>query len=87
MKLMKLMSSGNPWDIGCQFKIAQSGFAQRNSDAFNLWCHGLRYLEAQMAPILIMVYGPEVVIPDLHTPVKFIKDYISMHFRNGYKQE
>ena len=66
--------------------IAVSGMgSQKSSDAFNLWCHGLRCLELQKAPILILVYGPEVVIPDLHTPVKFIPDYISTHFRNGNK--
>ncbi len=66
--------------------IAVSGMgSQKSADAFNLWCHGLRSLELQKTPTLILVYGPEVVIPDLHTPVKFIPDYISTHFRNGNK--
>ena len=66
--------------------IAVSGMgSQKNSDAFNLWCHGLRFLEAEKSPTLIIVYGPRILVPDLHTPVKFIPDYISTHFRNGNK--
>ena len=57
--------------------------SHKNADAFNLWCHGLRFLEKEKSPILILVYGPEVVVPGLQTPLKFIPDYISTHFRNG----
>lgn len=64
--------------------IAVSGMGNRKSaDAFSLWCHGLRCLEKEKSPILILIYGAEVDIPGLQTPVKFIPDYISKHFRNG----
>jgi len=66
--------------------IAVSGMGRnKNTDSFNLWCHGLRFLESEKTPILILVYGSEVLVPGLKTPLKFIPDYISTHFRNEYK--
>lgn len=59
--------------------------SHKNADAFNLWCHGLRFLEKEKSPIMILVYGPEIVVPGLQTPLKFIPDYISTHFRNENK--
>lgn len=65
--------------------IAVSGMGRdRNADSFNLWCHGLRSLESEKSPTLILVYGASVDVPNLNTPLKFIPDYISTHFRNGY---
>ncbi len=64
--------------------IAVSAMGSRkNTQSFNLWCHGLKCLELEKSPTLILVYGPEIEVPDLYTPLKFIPDYISTHFRNG----
>ncbi len=59
--------------------------SHKDAQSFKLWCHGLRCLELEKSPTLILVYGPEVDVPGLHTPLKFIPDYISTHFRNGSK--
>lgn len=57
--------------------IAVSGMGNRRSvEAFNRWCYGLRRLEEAKAPILIIVYGEEVEVPGLHTPLKFIPCFI-----------
>lgn len=54
---------------------------RKDTAAYNIWCYGLRRLEEEKCPTLILVYGPEIDIPGLHTPVKFIKDFISKRFR------
>lgn len=62
--------------------VAVSGMGNRKSkDAFNLWCYGLRRLEEAKAPILIIVYGEEVEVQGLHTPLKFIPCFIQEKLR------
>ena len=62
--------------------IAVSGMGNRKSeDAFNRWCYGLRRLEEAKSPILIIVYGEEVEVQGLHTPLKFIPCFIQKRFR------
>lgn len=62
--------------------IAVSGMGNRKSaDAFNRWCNGLRRLEDATKPILIIVYGEEVEVQGLHTPLKFIPCFIQERLR------
>ena len=62
--------------------IAVSGMGNmKSTDAFNRWCYGLRRLEEAKKPILIMVYGQEVKVPGLNTPMQFIPDFISTKLR------
>lgn len=62
--------------------IAVSGMGNMKSDAaFNRWCYGIHRLEEMKKPILILVYGKELEIPELHTPIKFIPDFISTKLR------
>ncbi len=66
--------------------IAVCGQSNRkDSQAYEVWCYGLRRLEEEKHPTLILVYGPEIEIPNLHTPVKFLKDFISTRLRYGNK--
>ena len=66
--------------------ISVCGLSNRkDAQAYNVWCYGLRRLEEEKSPTLILVYGPEIEIPDLHTPVKFMEDFISKRFRYGNK--
>lgn len=63
--------------------IAVSGMGNKKStSAFNMWCYGLRRLEEAKDPILIIVYGEEVEVQGLHTPLKFIPCFIQENFRN-----
>lgn len=72
--------------LPCNSIIAVCGLSNRKDiQAYNIWCYGLRRLEQEKRPILILVYGPEIEVPDLHTPLKFIPDYISKKFRYGKK--
>lgn len=62
--------------------IAVSGMGNRKSrDAYNRWCYGLRRLEDEKHPKLILVYGGEIEIPGLNTPVQFIPDFINSRLR------
>lgn len=62
--------------------IAVSGMGNsRSKDAFNRWCYGLRRLEDTKSPILIIVYGEEVEIQGLHTPLKFVSCFIQEKLR------
>jgi len=62
--------------------IAVSGMGNRKSEnAFNLWCYGLRRLEEAKAPILIIIYGEEVEVQGLHTPLKFVPCFIHEKLR------
>lgn len=62
--------------------IAVSGMGNRKSaDAFNRWCNGLRRLEYAKKPILIIVYGDEVEVQGLHTPLQFIPCFIQERLR------
>jgi len=63
--------------------IAVSGMGNmKDLDSYNRWCYGLRRLEDAKKPILIMVYGQSIEIPEIHTPIQFIPDYISTKLRN-----
>lgn len=58
--------------------IAVSGMGNmKNADAFDLWSYGLQRLETEIEPILVLIYGEEMEVPGLHTPLKFIPDFIS----------
>ena len=62
--------------------IAVSGMGNsRNKRSFNHWCNGLRRLEAAKAPTLIFVYGEEVSVKDLKTPLKFLPCFINEKLR------
>lgn len=62
--------------------IAVSGMGNRRSeDAFNRWCYGLRRLEEAKEPTLIIIYGEEVEIQGLHTPLKFVPCFIHEKLR------
>ena len=62
--------------------IAVSGMGNRqNPDAFNRWCYGLRRLEEEKSPSLIMVYGEVVEVWGLHTPLQFIPCFIQNKLR------
>lgn len=62
--------------------IAVSGMGNRRSvDAFNRWCYGLRRLEEAKTPILIIVYGEDVDVQGLHTPLKFVPCFIQERLR------
>lgn len=70
--------------LPCHSIIAVCGLSNRKDlQAYNIWCYALRRLEEEKHPTLILVYGPEIDIPNLHTPVKFLKDFISKRFRHG----
>lgn len=62
--------------------IAISGMGNRKTDnAYNLWCHGLRCLEEAKKPILFLIYGHEIEVEGISTPMKFIPDFISTKLR------
>ncbi len=62
--------------------IAISGMGNRkNERAFNHWCNGLRRLEEAKSPHLIIVYGDEVEVQGLHTPLKFAPCFIHEKLR------
>ena len=44
-------------------------------------CYGLRRLEEAKEPILIIVYGEEVEVQGLHTPLKFVPCFIQEKLR------
>ncbi len=62
--------------------IAVSGMGNMASEeAYNRWCYGLRRLEEAKHPIGLIVYGRETNIPNLHTPIKFLPDFITTRLR------
>lgn len=62
--------------------IAVSGMGNKKSeDAFNRWCYGLHRLEEAKNPILIIVYGEEMEVQGLHTPLKFVPCFIQKRLR------
>lgn len=68
--------------LPCESVLAVSGMGnRRTSAAYNRWCYALRRLEDEKHPLLIIVYGGEVEVSGLHTPLKFIPDFISTHLR------
>lgn len=46
-----------------------------------LWRYAMSELEKQLSPTLLIIYGSEDDISWLHTPTKFISDYITKRFR------
>lgn len=63
--------------------IAVSGMGNRRSDdAFNRWCYGLRRLEEAVSPTLIIIYGEEVEVQGIHTPLMFIPCFIQQRLRS-----
>lgn len=68
--------------------IAVCGLSNRkDQQAYNIWCYALRRLEEEKHPTLILVYGPEIDIPGLHTPVKFLEDFITKRLRYGIDEK
>ena len=62
--------------------IAVSGMGnQKDSQSYNLWCYGIRRLEEDKKPNLILVYGQEIEIEGLKTPIQFIPDFITTNLR------
>lgn len=55
--------------------VAVCGMGNRkNINSYNQWCYGLRRLEEEKSPTLIMVYGEDIQVTGLHTPIKFGND-------------
>ena len=46
-----------------------------------LWQYGLRQVEELLLPTTIVVYGEEVALPRISTPVMFIEDHITKYYR------
>lgn len=62
--------------------IAVSGMGNRkNRDSFKRWCYALHRLEEEKSPFLILVYGEEVEVQGLHTPLKFLPCFIQERLR------
>lgn len=51
------------------------------SHANLLWQYGIRELEKRLQPTTIIVYGSDLDVPELQTPIVFIQDNISKNFR------
>lgn len=51
------------------------------SAAYRLWQYGMRALEETLTPTAIIVYGSNLEVPGLHTPLYFIQDNISIFNR------
>ena len=64
--------------------IAVGGLGLKsNPGALDLWHYGLLKLEETVSPSVIIIYGDDkLVLPELDTPVIFIKDNITKNFRN-----
>lgn len=43
----------------------------------------LREVEDRLSPLQFIIYGSDVTLKGITTPIKYIPDYISTHFRNG----
>ena len=54
---------------------------KRCASSFELWKYAIRRIEAELLPIVILVYGEPVEVSGIHTPLKFIPDHISKTFR------
>lgn len=50
--------------------------------SYQLWQYGMRTMEERISPTNIIVYGSDLEVPGLHTPIKFIQDNITKHHRN-----
>ena len=49
--------------------------------ARELWLYGIRQVESLLSPTTIIIYGKEIEIPNVSTPIMFIEDHISKYFR------
>ena len=49
--------------------------------SYQLWQYGMRALEEKISPTAIIVYGSELEVPGLQTPLTFIQDNISKNYR------
>ncbi len=47
-----------------------------------LWEYAIHRIEEDLNPIAILVYGENVEVPGIHTPMRFITDFITKKFRN-----
>ncbi len=57
--------------------IAVSGMGcRKSSDSFRRWCYALHRLEEEKNPLLILVYGEEVEVQGLRTPLKFLPCFV-----------
>lgn len=64
--------------------IAVCGLGHLRSKACDaLWHFAIREMERCLHPTLIFVYGPEVPMTDVKTPVRFIADFITKTFRKN----
>ena len=62
--------------------LAVCGIGNKQSYAnYELWKYAMRRIEDELSPSVIFVCGESVEVPGIHTPLKFIPDYISTHFR------
>lgn len=62
--------------------VAASGMGSRRSTTtFDRWCYGLQRLEDAKRPTTILVYGEEVDVHGLHTPLKFLPCFIQKRLR------
>jgi len=72
------------WGLPSDSILAVCGVGVNHSrQSRQLWDYALRYVEKELSPTTIIVYGPETSVPGLHTPILFIPDYITTHFRHG----
>lgn len=62
--------------------LAVCGIGNKRSSAhLDLWRYAIRYIDEHLEPLLIIVFGEQVEVSGIHTPLKFIPDFISKHFR------
>lgn len=62
--------------------LAVCGIGNKHSSVhLELWRYAIKYIEEHLEPLLMIVYGEYVEVPGIHTPLKFIPDFISTHFR------
>lgn len=50
--------------------------------AMELWLYGIRQVESLLSPTTIIIYGKEIELPGISTPVMFIEDHITKYYRN-----
>lgn len=52
--------------------------------AKELWLYGIKQVEALLLPTTMIIYGREVALPGVTTPVMFIEDHITKYLRNEH---
>ncbi len=65
--------------------VSCTGNRKSTSD-FGYWCYALQRMEEKLSPTQIIIYGAEMDVSGIHTPLKFIPDYITTHFRKNGKK-